>query len=356
MSQAEPRTTTVDDPRTAPGIALGFEIEPVRDDPAHQALVARGNAEIERWRRPEAAVPRLGEPQSWSRVRRLVGKVDVLDDSQLRWPHDAIRRPVLYAALPSVVADGNGIMWRADVLVSVFGNGHARYVARRHTRLGSKVGPVRTGEVADLGGVPLHPELVLATTYRGIVLVDHRVSAPEGSPAADTIAALNLLATCGLWEAPRVTGIDVAPYKVPAATQVAAPTREPRNPDTRPRPRMVRDAREAEELAAEWVRWLGWVDARTTPVGADRGIDVIGSDVVAQVKFEAVKTGRPTLQALYGAGIAHGARQFLFFSSAGYTEQASDWTNGLGIALFRFTLDGSIEPANEDARRLFDER
>jgi hypothetical protein len=81
----------------------------------------------------------------------------------------------------------------------------------------------------------------------------------------------------------------------------------------RPVPRLVRDATEAEELAAEWVRWMGFPRARTTPRGSDGGIDIQDHpvSVVGQVKFEAIRTSRPTLQALYGAGHAAGASNFL---------------------------------------------
>jgi hypothetical protein len=122
-----------------------------------------------------------------------------------------------------------------------------------------------------------------------------------------------------------------------------------------PKPRLVRDAREAEELAAEWLQSMGFVDARTTPPGADGGIDLhtpSTGQVVGQVKFEAVKTGRPRLQALYGAGHAAGASVFVFFSSAGYTAAAAAWADVVGMALFRFRVDGAVEAANESGRRL----
>ena len=125
----------------------------------------------------------------------------------------------------------------------------------------------------------------------------------------------------------------------------------------RPEKRLVRDAYEAEEMVALWVRWLGWPDAETTVVTGDGGIDVIGSGpggrAVAQVKFEAKPTGRDRLQALFGAGHGVGATAWLFFNSAGYTVHAVDWADEVGMALFRFTLDGDIQPENQSAEDLF---
>lgn len=124
-----------------------------------------------------------------------------------------------------------------------------------------------------------------------------------------------------------------------------------------PESRLIRRASEAEGVCAEWVRWMGFPGAIVTRDGADGGIDILGDGpagrIAAQVKFEAVPTGRPKLQGLYGAGIAAGADVWAFFASAGYTNQAKVWGDSVGMALFGFALDGSVEPDNEVARRLF---
>ena len=119
---------------------------------------------------------------------------------------------------------------------------------------------------------------------------------------------------------------------------------------SRPDKRLVRDAHEAEEVVATWVQWLGWSDAYRTPASNDNGYDVIGhgsnGTVVAQVKFEAKPAGRPILQALYGAGHGEAAEHWLFFTSAGYSPPALEWADKVGMALFRFSLDGDIEAVN----------
>lgn len=124
----------------------------------------------------------------------------------------------------------------------------------------------------------------------------------------------------------------------------------------KPEPRLVRDAEESEGLAAEWIRYMGWPDARPTVATGDNGIDVIGEEtslgaVAAQVKFEAKKTGRPAIQGLYGAGHGISASHWMFFSSAGYSPMAVEWADQMRVGLFRFTLDGAIEPSNAIGRR-----
>ena len=42
----------------------------------------------------------------------------------------------------------------------------------------------------------------------------------------------------------------------------------------RPKTRLIRTARDAELVAAEWMTYLGFSNVRTTPVGTDAGIDV----------------------------------------------------------------------------------
>jgi hypothetical protein len=114
---------------------------------------------------------------------------------------------------------------------------------------------------------------------------------------------------------------------------------------------MVRDYREAEEFAAEWMWYLGYPDARCTPPGADGGIDVVAARAVAQVKFEARPTGGPAIQQLNGVAAAE-QKHGVFFSLAGYTDQARAFANRAGVALFRWNPDGSQQPVNDAARRM----
>jgi hypothetical protein len=100
----------------------------------------------------------------------------------------------------------------------------------------------------------------------------------------------------------------------------------------------------AEELAAAHLRTLGFRDATRTPPGADGGIDVRGTGVVAQVKYHAQAVGGPDVQRLRGAG--YGVQTAVFYSRGGYTESAVRAADETAIALFSFDESNRVAPAN----------
>lgn len=106
----------------------------------------------------------------------------------------------------------------------------------------------------------------------------------------------------------------------------------------------------AEELAAEHMRALGFVDARRTGAGVDKGIDVIASAGVAQVKLLSSPVGAPDVQRFRGA--AHGFASALFYSWSGYTSSARAAADQTEIALFNMTADGTVTAVNEAAQTL----
>jgi Restriction endonuclease len=109
--------------------------------------------------------------------------------------------------------------------------------------------------------------------------------------------------------------------------------------------RTIRSPEDAEQVAAEWMRHVGFGDARCTGAGTDGGVDVRSRDAVAQVKAQLTPVGRPELQALYGVARSEG-RQALFFSLMSYTAAALAWADEVGMALFRFDHAGLVEPVN----------
>jgi len=126
------------------------------------------------------------------------------------------------------------------------------------------------------------------------------------------------------------------------------PDVQPLEPIFLPPVRLVKGADAAEDYAAEVLAALGFGGVQRTPKGTDGGIDVIGHGVVAQVKFEALPTGRPALQALYGIASLEGAVA-VFFSLAGYTAQAVEWADRAGVACIEYEADGSIAARNRTA-------
>lgn len=118
-----------------------------------------------------------------------------------------------------------------------------------------------------------------------------------------------------------------------------------------PEPKLIRSPGDAESAAAEWLRFFGFPDAQVTPPGADRGVDVASVGVVAQVKAEMKPTGRPVIQQLYGVAAHRGTRSAVF-SLAGSTDEAIEWADEAGVALFSFDLQGRPQPDNASAGEL----
>jgi hypothetical protein len=119
----------------------------------------------------------------------------------------------------------------------------------------------------------------------------------------------------------------------------------------RPASRTIRSPRDAEEIAAAWMRFFGFSDAKATGLGADSGMDVTSARAIAQVKAHMTPIGRPDLQRLHGVSVAKG-KMALFFSLMHYTQQAIAWANTVGMALFRFDLQGDPEPVNRAAEEI----
>lgn len=92
----------------------------------------------------------------------------------------------------------------------------------------------------------------------------------------------------------------------------------------------------AERLLSEW----GFTDAVATTGGADGGIDVRATGALAQVKWKGGVTGRPDLQRLYGAR-GSGTEQLVFFSASGYSSQAVEYANQIGMALYTYDPTGA---------------
>ncbi|HET9731932.1 MAG TPA: restriction endonuclease [Acidimicrobiales bacterium] len=117
-----------------------------------------------------------------------------------------------------------------------------------------------------------------------------------------------------------------------------------------PAPRLLRTTRDAEFVAAEWMRYYGFRDAEVTQATRDEGIDVVASQAVAQVKMQAIPVGRPQVQQLFGCAQAARASA-LFFALGGYTADAQQWADRVGVALFSFDFQGApvaINPAAHD--------
>lgn len=138
-----------------------------------------------------------------------------------------------------------------------------------------------------------------------------------------------------------------------AAQQAKEAERLRRSPP--PGLRLIRDARDAELVAAEWLGWWDGERGMVSPVGPDAGVDVYTTRSVGQVKRGAVPTGAPVLQQLFGVAVSHNKRP-VFFTLAGYTAAARRWADTVGMPLFQFDLQGVPDPVNSAACELVQNR
>lgn len=99
--------------------------------------------------------------------------------------------------------------------------------------------------------------------------------------------------------------------------------------------RPIADWRDAEFACAEWMRGHGWPDATVGTGRADRGLDIISTTGVGQVKWQTKPVGRPAVQSLVGA--ARG-QQALLFSSSGFTRGAIDWALEETVQLVQYDV------------------
>ncbi|MER6157093.1 restriction endonuclease [Streptomyces sp. NPDC001868] len=217
------------------------------------------------------------------------------------------------------------------------------HVAADERILGLAVGPEQ-GAAGSARALAVLTDRALVVKDRDVV---YRDDAPEVQPGAPGFLASG--ARTFLFSANH--GLETAV----AARELAASSRRTATvPSGRPPERLIREARDAELIAAEWMRYLGFADAVATPVGADGGIDVVSARAVAQVKLEGKATGRPTVQQLHGVA-AHEGKTGVFFSAAGYTPQARTWAQTSGTLLFRFDRQGGVEAVNAVAHELLAE-
>lgn len=114
---------------------------------------------------------------------------------------------------------------------------------------------------------------------------------------------------------------------------------------------IIDSPRKAEEIAAAWLRRMGYPDARVTPVGADDGVDVNALRAVAQVKWTKRPIGASDVRDLAGTGKAGQAR--FFFSKSGYTKPTLKWASDLEhpVGLFIMGDDGNVVACNYRAKR-----
>ncbi|MEU8762459.1 hypothetical protein [Streptomyces sp. NPDC048659] len=124
-------------------------------------------------------------------------------------------------------------------------------------------------------------------------------------------------------------------------------------PAARPafRPVTIRTARDAVAASAGYLRWLGFRDVVQPEERSATAVDLRGPGLVAQVDPSTRPTGLRAVECLWLNGLSNGAAG-ICFSLAGYTPEAHERAEGLGIPLFVLDLTGTPQPVNGPADAL----
>ncbi|WP_156250800.1 restriction endonuclease [Pseudactinotalea terrae] len=123
-----------------------------------------------------------------------------------------------------------------------------------------------------------------------------------------------------------------------------------------PRPGAIANAtvphQMAEEIASEWLMWLGRPRAFATTPTRDGGIDVEADGIVAQVKWQAKPVPPAHVQQIYGVAHLRGDKAAFFAGPAGYSAAARQVADQAGVLLFVMDdIDGTLRGATKASRQ-----
>lgn len=88
-----------------------------------------------------------------------------------------------------------------------------------------------------------------------------------------------------------------------------------------------------EDYCKDWAKYLGYQDAERTRSVKDGGVDIGGSKLVAQVKFQETPVGVKPVREIMGVNVRL-KKDILFFSLNGFSKEAVTEADQSGVALF----------------------
>lgn len=146
---------------------------------------------------------------------------------------------------------------------------------------------------------------------------------------------------------------DDRPSADPSQPSPPSPPSAPPVPRPAFRPVTIRTARDAVATAALYLRWLGFQDVRqpdSRPIPS-AAVDLRAPGLVAQVDPTTAPAGLRAVECVWLNGLTASATS-VYFSLAGYTEDARTRADDLGIPLFVMDLTGMPQPVNDPADEL----
>lgn len=166
--------------------------------------------------------------------------------------------------------------------------------------------------------------------------------APESGCACGTVVQLAVVPLS-----------DAAPPESPALGPGAGPARGVSPAVLRPafRPVTIRTARDCVTAAAQYLKWLGFLDVVRTKERSATGVDLRAHGLVAQVDPTTRATTLREVECVWLNGLNESA-DAVFFSLAGYTREARERADSLHIPLFVMDLTGTPQPVNDPADEL----
>ncbi|MEU8352719.1 hypothetical protein AB0C60_25795, partial [Streptomyces sp. NPDC048845] len=155
----------------------------------------------------------------------------------------------------------------------------------------------------------------------------------------------------GLASAPVTSAGTGSSHRAPATGGGGAPTGGTRTsavPRPAFRPVTIRTGRDVVTAAAQYLKWLGFRDVLPCDDRPGTGVDLRGTDVVAQVDPTTHPSTLRDVECLWLNSLNSSAAG-VFFSLAGYAHAARARADDLQVPLFVMDLTGTPQPVNDAA-------
>ncbi|MER6079211.1 hypothetical protein [Streptomyces sp. NPDC001833] len=154
------------------------------------------------------------------------------------------------------------------------------------------------------------------------------------------------------WPQPELGCPCGAVLRIAVAGDVSAPPAEPEpEPRTAFHPVTIRTARDAVTAAALYLRWLGYRDVRRADQRPPSGIGLAARGLLAQVDPTVQPASRRDVECLWLTAMTEDSG-CVYFSLAGYAEEARERADALGVPLFVLDFTGTPQPVNGHADEL----
>lgn len=244
------------------------------------------------------------------------------------WPHPELGCPCgTVLRIPVSLPAGTEIMTETT-----------KEITTETTKAASRSDPMPepTSGSASTPGVAMGPGVATGSL--------HSVSASQPPPASPAPSA-----SPSQSPSPSSSPESAPPPPSASATKSKSGTR-PAHPARGPafQPRTIRTARDAVTTAALYLRWLGYRDIRRADQRPPNGIGLAGHGVLAQVDPTVRPAAPRDVECLWLTAMTESA-DCVYFSLAGYTDDARSRADTLGVPLFVLDLTGTPRPVNASA-------